>query len=163
MYFNVGQLAVLFAICWVPSIAEEGRSEKVRRGNLGSKQRPNILHVTMDDVGIDQLKLFGYGGLAPINTPVMDALAAGGIKFHNTWASPDCSPSRTSTLTGRHSIRTNVTTAIIAPDLAQNQINPYEVRRDEILELLASLAFLLVLTAYLILYLYGVVKISIAR
>ena len=56
----------------------------------------------------------------------MDALAAGGVKFHNTWSAPDCSPSRVSTLTGRYSIRTNVTTALLPPDLAGSQINPYE-------------------------------------
>jgi hypothetical protein len=31
----------------------------------GVAQRPNILFIILDDVGIDQLKLFGFGGLDP--------------------------------------------------------------------------------------------------
>ena len=31
------------------------------RGN-GRARRPNILFIIMDDVGIDQLAIFGYGG-----------------------------------------------------------------------------------------------------
>jgi hypothetical protein len=27
-----------------------------------AKQRPNILFIIMDDVGIDQIQIFGYGG-----------------------------------------------------------------------------------------------------
>jgi hypothetical protein len=37
---------------------------------------PNILFVIMDDVGIDQLRVFGYGGATPPSTPNIDASAA---------------------------------------------------------------------------------------
>jgi hypothetical protein len=33
------------------------------------KQPPNILFIIMDDVGIDQLRIFGYGGGTPPATP----------------------------------------------------------------------------------------------
>ena len=64
-----------------------------------SAAKPNILFVIMDDVGIDQMKLFGYGGrgvgpLAPPRTPTLDEIAESGVLFRNTWASPECSPSR---------------------------------------------------------------------
>ena len=53
--------------------------------------KPNILFVVMDDVGVDQMKLFGYGGgLAPAQTPVLNSLAEAGVMFRNTWASPEC-------------------------------------------------------------------------
>ena len=87
----------------------------------------------MDDVGIDQFRLFGYGGIDAMKTPTIDALAAGGVMFRNTWVNPDCSPSRVSMLTGRYSIHTNVTTAIQPPDLAFGQINPYEITMPTIL------------------------------
>ena len=45
--------------------------------------KPNILFVIMDDVGIDQLSSFGYGGLAPPVTPTLDTIAAQGIMFRN--------------------------------------------------------------------------------
>ncbi len=32
-------------------------------------ERPNILFFVLDDVGIDQMKVFGYGGATPPRTP----------------------------------------------------------------------------------------------
>lgn len=54
----------------------------------------------------------------------MDALAAGGVMFHNTWAAPECSPARAAMLTGRYNHRLNVTSAILAPDLAGKSRHP---------------------------------------
>ncbi|MBV8906754.1 MAG: sulfatase-like hydrolase/transferase, partial [Acidobacteriia bacterium] len=68
----------------------------------GSRQTPNILFIVMDDVGIDQLKSFGYGGLTPAPTPVLDAVARHGIRFRNVWAMPECSPSRAMFYEGRY-------------------------------------------------------------
>jgi len=102
-------------------------------GRGSSNNPPNILYVILDDVGIDQMRLFGYGGLDYMKTPTLDALATGGVKFRNTWSSPECSPSRVSMLTGRYPIRTNVTNALLPPDLAGNQISPYEVTIPTIL------------------------------
>jgi hypothetical protein len=56
---------------------------------------PNILFVIMDDVGIDQMQVFGYGGDTPPSPPTIDALAHAGVRFRNTWAMP---PSRTDCL-----------------------------------------------------------------
>ena len=39
-------------------------------------QAPNILFVIMDDVGIDQMRTFGYGGETPPATPNIDRIAA---------------------------------------------------------------------------------------
>lgn len=61
-----------------------------------TKQRPNILFIVSEDNGPD---LGCYG--APVNTPVLDALAEGGIRFNNAYVSQaGCSPSRASFLTG---------------------------------------------------------------
>ncbi|HKN88000.1 MAG TPA: sulfatase-like hydrolase/transferase [Nitrospiraceae bacterium] len=46
---------------------------------------PNILFIIMDDVGIDQMKLFGYGGVTPPKTPNIDAIARAGVRFRNVW------------------------------------------------------------------------------
>ena len=88
-----------------------------------SASKPNILFVIMDDVGIDQMKLFGYGGrgagpLGPPKTPTLDEIAQSGVLFRNTWATPECSPSRVSFFTGRYPLRHNVMAAILPPDLA---------------------------------------------
>ena len=103
-----------------------------------SAEKPNILFVIMDDVGIDQMKLFGYGGrgvgpLAPPKTPTLNEIAQAGVLFRNTWASPECSPSRVSFFTGRYPLRHNVMAAILPPDLAISQQSPYETTTPNIL------------------------------
>ena len=100
--------------------------------------KPNILFVVMDDVGVDQLSLFGYGGagegpLAPPKTPSLDALAKAGVLFRNTWSTPECSPSRASFFTGRYPLRTNVMAALLPSDLAASQTKPSEMTTPNIL------------------------------
>ena len=90
---------------------------------------PNILFFVMDDVGIDQMKVFGYGGATPPRTPNIDAIAHAGVRFRNTWAMPECSPSRAAMFTGRWPLRTNVQAVISPSVLANAQVSPFEVRR----------------------------------
>jgi len=99
-----------------------------------AQQRPNIIFVIMDDVGIDQLRVFGYGGLTPPQTPVLDTVAHGGIRFRNVWAMPECSPSRAMFFEGRYPLRTNVLTAILSTDLANSQVSPFETTTPKILK-----------------------------
>ncbi|MBN8549760.1 MAG: sulfatase-like hydrolase/transferase [Deltaproteobacteria bacterium] len=99
-----------------------------------AKRPPNILFLVMDDVGIDQMKIFGYGGANPPKTPNIDTVALAGVRFRNTWAHPTCSASRASFFDGRYSIRTNVLTAITSDDLANSQVSPYEYTTPKILK-----------------------------
>ncbi len=96
--------------------------------------RSNILFVVLDDVGIDQLHAFGYGGSQPPPTPVIDALAKSGLRFRNVWAMPECSPSRAMFFEGRYPFRTNVLNAIVAGDLVNSQVSPYETTTPEVLK-----------------------------
>lgn len=58
--------------------------------------RPNILFIVSEDNGPE---LGCYG--TPISTPVLDALAEGGVRFENAYVTQaGCSPSRASFLTG---------------------------------------------------------------
>lgn len=59
---------------------------------------PNVLIWLMDDVGFGQIGPFG--GL--IGTPTLDALAAQGVRFTDFHATPLCSPTRASLLSGRN-------------------------------------------------------------
>ena len=63
---------------------------------------PNVLFFVLDDVGYGQLSCFG--GL--VETPVIDSLAANGLRYTNMHTTALCSPSRGCILTGRnhHSI-----------------------------------------------------------
>ena len=58
---------------------------------------PNIVMVLLDDVGFAQFGCFG----STIDTPNIDALAAGGVQFTNFHVTPLCSPTRAALLTGR--------------------------------------------------------------
>src|SRR5215469_2918893 len=91
----------------------------------GSKL-PNIVLVVMDDIGIDQWSLFGYGGGTGASTPNINAIADQGIRFHNMWAMPACSNGRAALYTGRYPFRTGVFTAIGNDDLANYMVNPNE-------------------------------------
>jgi hypothetical protein len=95
---------------------------------------PNILFILMDDVGIDQMKLFGYGGETPPSTPTIDTIANAGVRFSNTWSMPACSASRSVIFTGRFPLRTNVYTALGNADLANSQVSPFEMTVPKLLK-----------------------------
>jgi len=58
---------------------------------------PNVVIVLMDDTGFAQFGCYG----SDIDTPNVDALAAGGVQFTNFHVTPLCSPTRAALLTGR--------------------------------------------------------------
>lgn len=95
---------------------------------------PNIVLIITDDIGIDQWKLFGYGGLTPAPTPNLDAIAQAGLKFHNMWSMPACSNGRATIFTGRWPLRTHVLTAIGGNDLANYMVNPNEMTLPDLLK-----------------------------
>lgn len=63
---------------------------------LKTPARPNILLILADDLGYSDLGC--YGG--EIRTPVLDRLAAGGVKFAQFYNATRCCPSRASLLSG---------------------------------------------------------------
>ncbi len=61
---------------------------------------PNIILLMGDDHGWDEV---GYNGHPFVKTPVLDEMAATGLRFDRFYAAhPTCSPTRGSLLTGRH-------------------------------------------------------------
>lgn len=71
--------------------------------------RPNVLLVMTDDQGFGDA---GFQGNPILKTPHLDALARSGVRFTDFLASPTCSPSRASLMTGRHEFRSGVTHTI---------------------------------------------------
>lgn len=100
----------------------------------GTAAPPNILFVIMDDVGIDQMASFGYGGATAPPMPNMDAVAAAGVRFRNAWSMPECSPGRAAFFVGRYPLRTNIYQAIGPGDLAQSQVSPHDVTVPKLLK-----------------------------
>lgn len=74
-------------------------------------QRPNILLVIADDMGIDASPCYSVGDEKPA-MPVLEELCRTGVVFENVWANPECSPTRATILTGRYGIRTGVRSAV---------------------------------------------------
>lgn len=63
-------------------------------------ERPNIILLMGDDHGWEET---GYNGHPHVKTPVLDEMAATGLRLENFYAGhPTCSPTRASFLTGRH-------------------------------------------------------------
>lgn len=97
-------------------------------GGSGSDEpSPNILFVIMDDVGIDQMASFGYGGGTAPPMPNIDAVADAGIRFRNTWSMPECSPGRAAFFVGRYPLRTHMYQALGPNDLANSQLSQYDL------------------------------------
>ncbi len=59
---------------------------------------PNIVFIVLDDVGFADLGCYG----SEIETPHMDRLAAGGLRYNNFHVTSMCSPTRACLLTGRN-------------------------------------------------------------
>ncbi|RBP36288.1 sulfatase-like protein [Eoetvoesiella caeni] len=88
----------------------------------------------MDDVGIDQMKVFGYGGdMYPI-LPNINAVAHAGVRFRNTWSMPECSPGRAAMFVGRYPLRTGINQAIGPQDLATAHLSPYDITAPKLLK-----------------------------
>lgn len=68
-----------------------------------SLSRPNIVLITVDDLGIADCSLYGEGN---IQTPNIDRLGEEGVVFENAYTtSPVCAPSRAALITGRYQQR----------------------------------------------------------
>lgn len=99
-----------------------------------TEQPPNILFVIMDDVGIDQMEVMGYGGFNPPPTPTIEAISKAGVRFRNTWSMPECSPGRAALLAGKYPLRTNMYQALGPNDLANSQLSPYATTVPKLLQ-----------------------------
>ena len=86
------------------------------------KDAPNVLIVLIDDVGFGAASAFG----GPCNTPVMDRLAAGGVKLNRFHTTALCSPTRQALLTGRnhHSVGMGAITEMATSAPGNNSIRP---------------------------------------
>jgi arylsulfatase A-like enzyme len=91
-------------LCWsavVLCLAAFGL-ERAAAKNHG---KPNIILCMTDDQGWGDVS---YNGLKQIRTPVLDSMAASGLRFNRFYAQQSCSPTRASVMTGRHPNRMGV-------------------------------------------------------
>lgn len=75
--------------------------EAAARADAAERPRPDVVIFIADDIGYSD---FGcYGG--EIQTPNIDRLAAGGLRFTDYYTENMCAPTRATLLTGRYQIR----------------------------------------------------------
>ncbi|MCW8864700.1 MAG: sulfatase-like hydrolase/transferase, partial [Colwellia sp.] len=69
--------------------------------------KPNILLILADDQGLDASAQYAYSTDKP-TTPTLNALAEQGIVFENVWATPACTTTRGTIITGQHGINSGI-------------------------------------------------------
>jgi arylsulfatase len=96
------KLIVVFSICAVlPNEVSAQNSDK-----------PNIVIMMVDNLGWGELGVYGGGNLRGAETPRLDKFASEGIRFQNFNVEPQCTPSRSAFMTGRHPIRSGTTKVV---------------------------------------------------
>lgn len=96
---------------------------------------PNIVVMMADDLGYADLGCYG----SEIETPNLDRLAAGGVRYTNFHVAPMCSPTRAALLTGQESHRAGVGSVAhsdagfpgYAMELGTNVVTIAELLRDQ--------------------------------
>jgi arylsulfatase len=73
-----------------------------------ASEKPNILMIMSDDVGITNLSAYSRG-LAGYQTPNIDRIANEGVLFTDYYAEQSCTAGRSAFITGQSPIRTGLT------------------------------------------------------
>jgi len=87
----------------VPPAQAKALPARVDQIGTGAK-KPNVLIILADDLGWSDVGCYG----SEVQTPNLDALAAGGLRFTEFYNAARCSPSRASLLTGLDSHEVSV-------------------------------------------------------
>lgn len=92
-------------------VAETGGEDSVAQPDtpLTSTAAPNFLFIISDDQGLDASAQYSLSQDLP-NTPVVNGLAERGLVFDNAWATPSCTTTRGSIISGQHGINSGVIT-----------------------------------------------------
>ncbi len=86
-------IPTLLLLCGLPCLAAD---------KPGPAGKPNIIVLLIDDMGYECI---GANGCASYKTPVIDKLAATGVRFDRCYAQPLCTPTRTQVMTGIYNVR----------------------------------------------------------
>ncbi len=77
---------------------------------LAATPQPNIIFILTDDQGYGDLRCHGN---KVVQTPHLDRFHSESVRFTDFHASPTCSPTRASLMTGRHEFKSGVTHTIM--------------------------------------------------
>jgi arylsulfatase A-like enzyme len=96
-------------------------------GLAAAADKPNILFLLSDDHSYPFLSCYGDTN---VRTPVLDKLAADGMKFHRFFTgAPQCVPSRATLMTGRSAVAARITR--FSSPLARDELTFPEILRQQ--------------------------------
>ncbi|MFT5129387.1 MAG: arylsulfatase A-like enzyme, partial [Rhodothermales bacterium] len=87
---------------------------------LCAAERPHIILIMVDDMGFSDIGCYG----SEIDTPHIDALAAGGVRFSQFYNSGRCCPTRAMLMTGLHPHQVGIGHMTQAPNKSRGEGAP---------------------------------------
>ena len=91
-------------VCCLVSVFLINCASKKQQESVVEKPKPNIILFLVDDMGWQDTSVPFWDKKTPFNetylTPNMERLASEGMKFTQAYATPVCSPTRVSLMTG---------------------------------------------------------------
>ncbi len=104
---KITRFSLLLFFSVVVTALAVGFNRPANVSKLSHEPLPNILLIFVDDLGWADLSSYGS---EYYETPNIDALAAGGVKFTDAYAAAAiCSPSRSALMSGKYPARTGIT------------------------------------------------------
>ncbi len=104
---SCGKVAAVGAILAAGTVTMSS-AQTQQKSSSNNTQKPNILVIFGDDIGITNLSCYS-NGLMGYETPNIDRLAKEGLKFQHYYGEQSCTAGRAAFLTGQHGIRTGLT------------------------------------------------------
>jgi arylsulfatase A len=98
---------VVVAFAGITGTTPQWALAQSKTAGLSGDTRPNIILMLVDDLGYECLGANGSKTFAD-KTPVVDQLAAGGMRFEQAFVQPNCTPTRVSLMTGKYNVRNYV-------------------------------------------------------
>jgi arylsulfatase A-like enzyme len=108
----------------IERFAIAGGASNVCASTPVSTAKTNILLIIADDQGVDASNQYSYSQDRP-RTPTLDALASSGIVFDNAWATPSCTTTRGSLITGKHGVHSGISVVPAVMDTSTKTLQRY--------------------------------------
>jgi arylsulfatase A-like enzyme len=89
--------------------------------------KPNIVFILMDNLGYGEVGVYGGGALRGAPTPRIDKLASHGLRLTNMNMEVQCTPSRSSIMTGRFAIRSGTYAVTFGGGDSKDGLVPWEI------------------------------------